>query len=727
MKKIRWIVSIIVLLPIIVFAGVIGFLKFADLNNYKPDIEKLVRKYADVEIKINGDIDVGVSLKPTLELSDVDISDKENNKIAHIGNALVKIAFLPLLHKDVVVEKVQTDNTEIFYSEKDSVLINDLDVSADDYNDPINIAFDTTVAAIDIFGSAEIDSLKQLKENGYDKSNIKAQVKAMGYDLQYNGNISGLQSKIRAEGEYEVTYKTSTVSGNVSFNMEQEIPYVRIDVNSKEININDWLENKQASNSWFISDAYAEEYIPNTDIPYDYLRMVDADITIDVKQIKVDDNIVLNDVKGDVSLKDGVLKSNVKNVKFKNNVLNGNAEIKSPKTLPYIKLNIKGDGFDINDFTGTPKDTKKNDKKASLNMDWLIGTANAAELAENIKIPYQYLKMINADININVKKISDGKDLELTDVTADANLRNGALKGNIKNIGAGDGKINGSVLLNSANKTLAVYLKGSDIIIQKLYKPFSDPANKQLYIKQGGKSTLSIDANTAGSTINDYLSNLSGQVIAFVDDSVINIRSLDKLKGNIIMQILEALKIKASGSDMDLSCAVVRGDIKQGLINFPKGIAFNADSFYLVADGKINLQNEKINLELQPFSGKITDVNISSILGNLIKITGTLSNPKIGINQTATAKNVIGAIASGGAYNVGDLMLSADSAPCHTALKGTSYSEYFKGDKSISGSISNGYNNTKDTISGLGKDIKGQAKNLKNSAKELKNQLKGLF
>ena len=151
------------------------------------------------------------------------------------------------------------------------------------------------------------------------------------------------------------------------------------------------------------------------------------------------------------------------------------------------------------------------------------------------------------------------------------------------------------------------------------------------------------------------------------------------------MQILEALKIKTSGSDMNLSCAVVRGDIKQGLVNIPKGIAFNADTFYLVANGKINLQNEKINLDLQPFSGKITDVNISSILGNLIKITGTLSNPKIGINQTATAKNVIGAIASGGAYNVGDLMLSADSAPCHTALKGTSYADYFKGDKTIIG------------------------------------------
>lgn len=724
MKKILKVVLGLVLIPVILFAGVISFLKFADLNNYKSDIEKLVRKYADVEIKINGDIDIGVSLKPTLELSNVDVSDLESKKIAHIGNALVQISVLPLFHKEIVVEKVQTDNTEIFYNEKDSVLINDLDVSADDYTSPINIAFDITVAGTDILGNAEIDSLKQLKGNGYDRSNIKAQIKAMGYDLQYNGSVSGLQSNIKADGKYEIAYKKSSVFGNISASMEQEIPYVKVDVNGQKINVNDWITKKQASNSWFISDAYAEEYIPNTEILYDYLRMVNADITIDVKEIKIDDDIILNDVKGDVSLKDGVLKSNVQNIKFKNNVLNGSAEITSPKSLPYIKLNIKGDGFDINDFSG---DVKKKDKRAEIELNWLIGSANAAELAENIKIPYQYLKMVNADLTINLKKISDGKDFSLDNILGDANLKNGVLKGNIKNIGAGGGKINGSFLISSSNKTMAVYLKGAEIVVQDLYKPFSQQSNQQLYIKNGGKTTFSIDINTAGLTTNDYLSNANGQIIAFVDDSVINIKSLDKLKGNIIVQILEALKIKTSGSDMNLSCAVVRGDIKQGLVNIPKGIAFNADTFYLVANGKINLQNEKINLDLQPFSGKITDVNISSILGNLIKITGTLSNPKIGINQTATAKNVIGAIASGGAYNVGDLMLSADSAPCHTALKGTSYADYFKGDKTISGSINKGYTNTKDTIYDLGDGIKTQAKNLKNSAKDFKNQIKGLF
>ena len=714
MKKIIYIVSIIVLLPVVLFAAVIGFLKFADLNNYKPDIEKIVRKYTAVGIKINGDIDVGVSLKPTLELSDVDISDIDNNKIAHIGNALVQVAFLPLLHKEVVVEKVQTDGTEIFYSEKDSVLINDLDMSTDDYASPINIAFDTTVSGIDIFGSAKIDSFEQLKASGYNQSNIKARVKAMGYILQYDGDVSGLQDKISAKGEYTLGHKNTEISGDIDFSMESEIPYVKLNVRANTVNVKDFTEQKQASSGWFISDAYAEEYIPNTEIPYEYLKMVNADITIDVKQIKVDENIVLDDVKGDISLKDGVLKSNIENIKFKNNVLNGKAEITSPKSLPYIKLNIKGAGFDINDFNSQ----KKNNKRAEINLNWLINSAQASELVSNYKIPYEYLKMADADVNVNLSKINSGNDWELKDVNVSANLKNSVLKTNISNITAGN--VSGDISLSGSAKTLSVNLKGKNIIIQNFYKPYSQADNKHMYIKSGGKSNFDINVKTSGSDTNTYLSNLDGRVIFFADDSVINIKSLSKLQGNIIAQILDILKIKTSQGDMNLSCAVVRTDVTGGVMKFPKGIAVNADNFYLVADGKINLSNDKINLDLQPFSGKITDVNISSILGNLIKITGTLNNPKVGINQTATAKNVIGAIASAGAYNVGDLMLSADGSPCRTALKDTAYSEYFKADKSIGGSVSTGYNNTKDTIKGIGKEIHHQAK-------DIKNQLKGLF
>ena len=175
---------------------------------------------------------------------------------------------------------------------------------------------------------------------------------------------------------------------------------------------------------------------------------------------------------------------------------------------------------------------------------------------------------------------------------------------------------------------------------------------------------------------------------------------------------------------MNLNCAVVRSDIKKGVAEFPKGIAFDANDFYVVADGSVNLYNEKIDLDLQPFSGRITDTNVSSVLGSLLSISGTMSNPSVGINKTQTAKAVVGIIATGGLYNAGDMLLSADSSPCHTALQGTSYASHFKAAKGgVKNDASKTYSDTKDAVKKSLTDTKDTVKDLGNQAGNL---LKGL-
>jgi len=716
MKKLVKILSVILLLPIVLLVAGLVFLQFADLNGYKPEIEKMAEKYAGIDLKINGDLEVGISLKPCIELNDVTVAQKaDNKKIAHIGNASVQFSILPLFKKEIVVDTVQTDNTEIFYGENDSVMINNLDAGMESYDSPINIAFDTSVANIMIDGNATVSSFKDITESNYNDVDIKTTVNAMGYTLQFAGSLNELQQNIKVFGDYNLNYKSNRLGGVIDFQMTDTVPFIKLDAGSEEINVTDFVEQKIASNSWFIATANAAEYIPNTEIPYEYLQMVNADITLDVKQIKIQPNMVVNNVKGNATLQDGVFKADITNVRFDNNDISGHVELTSPKSLPYIKLNIKGEGFDLTKYQNSQKKTPQ--KKAGF--EWLISNAYANEFVPNTAIPYQYLRMANADVAINLKKLRLDENITLQNINANATLKNGALKADIKNITAGEGSIKGNINVNATAKTANVNMQGNNIILQKLYPPFAS-ANEEFFVKQGGDTTFDVNLTTSGNDSDQYLSNLSGSVIAYIDPSVLKIKSLEKLQGNLIVQILDNLKLNVTGSDLSLKCAVVRGDVNKGNINFPKGLVFDAKEFYLVADGKINLSNEKINLSLQPFSGKITDVNISSILGNLIKLTGTISQPKIGINQTETAKNVVAAIASGGMYNVGDLMLSADAAPCHTALQNTAYANHFKADKSITGGVSKGYTSTKDSIKNVGKNIKDQAK-------DIKNQIKGLF
>ena len=720
MKKFLKFLTIIILLPIIVVVGAITYLKFADLNPYKPDIEKLLNKYANLDVKITGDLDVGISLKPSLEVKDVSISKPESgDKIAKIGKASIQISVLPLLRKEVVVDVVEMNNMVIYQDKSNEIKINSAELTMEDFQSPMNIAFFTNVAGIDIDGMVKTSSLKQIQSDQYNKTDVNAIIHALGYTLNFDGNIDGLQTNVAAKGNYEIQRGKNNIKGDMLFNTDKTPMYIKLNVNSEYIDVTQLSSIKKADNGFLIKSANAAS---NTSfaIPYEYFKIADADVAFDIKKVVVQPNIILNNISGSAENKKAVLKLNIKNISYEGNNISGQIKLESEKVLPYIKLNITGSGIDL---------TKYNTMKKAQNFDFgLIGKAHASQLMKKIDIPYQYLKLATANIALSLKELILTSDIKLKDIKAEAALLNGSLNTNIKNITAGDGTIKGTVVLNAKNKTLSTDLSGSDIILQNFYTLYSNPSNPQMYVKSGGKTNFLLKINTSGSDTDQYLSNANGQIIVLIDESVLKIKSLERLQGNLIVQVLNALKISdITKKDMNLSCAVIRTDIKDGMTTFPKGIVFDATDFYLVANGTLNLKNDKLDIDLQPFSGKLDSTNISSILGSLLKIKGTIDNPKININQTSAAKNVVGFLASGGAYNVGDMLLSSDSVPCHTALQGTKYADYFKADSSIRGNVSKGYNGVKDEISNVGNNLKATGKEIKNQVKDLGNQLKGLF
>ena len=731
MKKFLKVLLILICIPVVVLLVAFGFLKFADLNKYKPQIEALALKYANTKIVINGDLDIGVSLKPSIEMNNVEVymPQQPDEKLANIGTALVQISILPLFNKEIMIDTLQTADTKIFYGDAkdDYVQINELIAEMDSYDTPINLIYDTSVSGIDINGTATLSSLKDLKTTNFDQSQIVLMTNAMGYKIDFSGWINDISTNTNIDGDYDVKYKNSALSGHLNIDLSGEVPSLKLDVNSNKINVPDWTAPKVASSGWLISSAHAEEYIAGTQIPYNYLKMVNADISLNIKKVVVDKDINVDNLQADVNLQNGVFKANIKNAETMGAKVNGQVSLDSPKSLPYLKLNVNSSYIDLQKLTGSTDSQPA--KKNADNRSWsLISTAQASELVANTPIPYQYFKMLNADVGINVKKLRVDSEITLEDIIVAAALKNSVFKADIKSLKAGDGSVSGNVSVNAKDQTASANIKAENVILQKLISSYANADNPYLYIQSGGVTNALINVTTSGQNTDAYLANLNGQIIFLVDQSKVRIKSLDRLKGNIIVQILDNLKLNITKQDMKMKCAVMRADISSGVAKFPKGIAFDANDFYIVADGRLNLQNDSLNLSLQPFSGKITDVNISSILGSLLKIKGTITNPKISLNQTETAKSVIGAIASAGMYNVGDMMLSADSAPCYTALSGTVYANHFPApEKTVTNTVSKGYTNTKESVKQMGKDIKNQAKELKNQAKEIGNQLKGLF
>jgi hypothetical protein len=105
----------------------------------------------------------------------------------------------------------------------------------------------------------------------------------------------------------------------------------------------------------------------------------------------------------------------------------------------------------------------------------------------------------------------------------------------------------------------------------------------------------------------------------------------------------------------------------------------------MVAAGTINLRNETLDLALRPNVKEGLGIGAAS-LAELVRVTGTLSNPSVGIDTLGSARaalSVGGAIMTGGLSLLGEAALrkgTADPQPCQTALAGGTASRAAQGD-----------------------------------------------
>ena len=144
----------------------------------------------------------------------------------------------------------------------------------------------------------------------------------------------------------------------------------------------------------------------------------------------------------------------------------------------------------------------------------------------------------------------------------------------------------------------------------------------------------------------------------------------------------------------------------------------NAKELTLVSDGNINLVNDKIDFDLRPFSGKVSNTNVMQAISSLIKIKGTLQSPKIALDDKEALKTIVGVATTGGtAYLGSKLLLDADGSPCYTALN----ANRFPKPSGVAATTQNVYQETTDQV---GKGLKAIINTPKDILKALKSPKK---
>lgn len=713
-KLIKWIFILVILLVI----GIIVFAYFFDLNKYKGQISDLVEKQTGRKFEIKGDARLGISLIPTLELEDVTFANaawsKKPNMVT-LERLDVQVSVLPLLKKEIEIYRVVLIKPEIY-----------LEVNE---KGKANWEFDKVKTASlgykqyaqsSVVKSDAVVSNNKMPISGFMAKNVLVEDGLVSF--------SNAQSKQDVVLDiHELTLKAESIDSEINVTFDVKFNEEDIVGKARLGSLNGLFE---AYNPYPI-ELNAKAYGVSAKVDGSVIDVLGGNphyvLNVDVLNPRGNFGAPLVKFVGSVDGNVKAVKAEIQKLDVEGNVITGTVNADISGKVPSVNANLNSELFDLRTFMSK--------QVVGFKMPSLISSAYATEMVPATPIPYEFLAMANANLNAKIGSLIVNDDLKFDGVSLKAVLKDSVLNVSPLVLKTGKGEIDVNANVDGNAKTAALKIFTKDLVLQTLYTPLQPKGTGNFAFVSGGDTHLDVDVKTSGLTARSMAENLNGRAVAIVDKSQINMGELKLFSGSFIGQVLDMLKIKKSQKlETTLNCAVLRADVTNGKVNFPNGIAFDTDEFKLSSDGSVNLKDDKIVFSVKPFSGKVSEINITQVAASFLKVSGTLQKPTVGIDETQAAKAAIGMVAGAPIYAGAKLVSESSSAPCYTALDKTAYADMFPKPEGVATSgvdtvkdVSKAVTSTvKDIGSGLKETGKATTESLKNELDAAKNLFKSL-
>lgn len=674
MHFVKLVMKIIIVVLLIVVVGGFIFIRNFDLNKYKPYISELVYEQTGRTLEINGEAKLALSFIPTLVLNDVSLSNAEWGaypQMVSVGSLEVKLSVLPLLKRKVEIDNITIINPVINLEIAENGEQN-WNMMPKAKVDPKTAALlkDQAVATGLVDAKTADKAVDALSENpqmlalaGFAAKNVLIENGVFNFDDRQSGSALNVEIS-------KFAMSVPSFDANVSAEFDVLVNGQRIKGNTVLGSVNTFLNGKVPFPVELNAEAYGAKLTADGVVAN---IMENPEYAFKATAYNSQGNMGAPEIEfaGNVSGIPTRIGVDITSLNVNGNLMNGTLLVQLANQIPYIDARLNSDKIDVESLMPQTK--------TAWQMPSLVSEAQAAAFVPNDKIPYEVLKQVNAYAELNVKSLVVNPQVTLENVVLNAVLMDGVLDLKPSSFNIGGGKVDVSANVNAATQNIQLNAVSQGVIVQQLYAPLQASNNGKFGIVSGGNVDVDVKLTTKGATYRQVVENANGQLIVIADKSVVRPGDLGLLSGNFITQLLKTLRIDTSKKvDMDMNCAVVRADIKNGVADFPKGIAFSSKPLNVVSNGKLNLKNDALDFTVRPYSGQIIDANLAQALSSFIKIKGTVESPKIVLDDQQAIKALVGVAATGGTSYLGSqLLLDADPSPCYTALKGTSYQSRF--------------------------------------------------
>lgn len=359
-----------------------------------------------------------------------------------------------------------------------------------------------------------------------------------------------------------------------------------------------------------------------------------------------------------------------------NLTMNGNSVMikgevsKNQKTLPVINLTLNSKVIDWPVFGAPP-----NRPPRALNDVNSVAVAHQAQkpqpkyLFSNESIPFDALPKATGEIVVNIGELNLPKRKPIENLQATLQLNGSVIDIPSLRFEMGKGSADLQIKLSELDTSTPVLTaKGvtKDFTLENLLARL-DPGSKV----SGGSMKMAFNVKTSGASLHQMASNSNGKIQLSISQARMGTNFLNDA-GDFVVTLLDSMNpLRKKTTETVLECAVAFLPINNGQINIAKSVGLETDRLDAALAGSINLKTEAINLTIDPQekSGLTTGLDLTG----MVKMVGTLANPKAGINQAGVVNSAVSiglGFLTGGASILAEnaRSMTSKSHPCRDAL-----------------------------------------------------------
>lgn len=369
-----------------------------------------------------------------------------------------------------------------------------------------------------------------------------------------------------------------------------------------------------------------------------------------------------------------------------NLILNGKAMLiqgsvdKNPKDIPTINLVLTSKVFDWPSYSATTVQLSPalKDLKPQRQAVDQARTPQSNYVFGNETIPFDALPQAKGKIEVKIDSLSLPRRKPIENLHATLLLDDSSIDIPHLTLQMGKGSADIQIKLSHLNTVSPILLaKGTtkDFTLENFLARV-DPHSKV----SGGNMKLAFELKTSGVSLHQMAENSNGKIQVSINQARMASNFLNDA-GDFIVTLLDSMNpLQKKSTETILECAVAYLPINNGQIYIANTVGAQTDRLDVVLAGSINLKTEAISLTINPRekSGLTTGLD----LAGLVKMGGTLMDPKVGINQAGVVNSAISiglGVLTGGATILAEnaRSMSNKSHPCRDALH--SWSDIYSG------------------------------------------------